>query len=137
MKKQINALIIIGIIGAAVFGSQVAVKYSEANWGNKDIWWTPMSLALPIDETRNEFEIYIKGDLLQKHLERGAISVAGKTGHAAEVIAPDNVKVRLNNWNKIRAEKLNSAMLTSFLLGVCLASLVMGVFQYVAKKQNN
>ncbi|MDI6743306.1 MAG: hypothetical protein QMD11_11290, partial [Smithella sp.] len=66
MRQQINALIIIGIIGTAVFGSQVAVKYSESNWGNKDIWWTPVKMALPLNETKNEFELYIKDELLQR-----------------------------------------------------------------------
>lgn len=136
MKKQINALIIIGIIGTAVFGSHVAVKYSEANWGNKDIWWTPASMALPLQETRQEFEMYLKGDLLDKHLERGSLAIVEKKGESSPLVASD-IKIRMNNWNKIRAEKLNSAVITSFLLGICMASLVMGIVQYVAKKQDN
>jgi hypothetical protein len=134
MKKQINALIVIGIIGTAIFGANFAAKYTQANWGNKDIWWTPMSMALPLNETQQEFELYIKGELLQKHLEAGALSVADKTGKSL-LVGSDDIKIRLNNWNKMKSSMLNSAAISAFSLGISLAVLILGVVQYVANKE--
>jgi hypothetical protein len=134
MKKQINALIVIGIIGTAIFGANFAAKYAQANWGNKDIWWTPMSMALPLNETQQEFELYIKDELLQKHLEAGALSVADKTGKSF-FVGSDDIKIRLNNWNKMKSSMLNSAAISAFSLGISLAVLILGVVQFVANKE--
>ena len=134
MKKQINALIVIGIIGTAIFGANFAAKYAQANWGNKDIWWTPMSMALPLNETKQEFELYIKDDLLQRHLNAGTLSVVDKTGKIS-MLASDDIKIRLNNWNKIKSSMLNSAAISAFSLGISLALLIFGVVQFVADKE--
>jgi len=134
MKKQINALIVIGIIGTAIFGANFAAKYAQANWGNKDIWWTPMSMALPLNETKQEFELYIKDALLQRHLNAGTLSVVDKTGKIS-MLASDDIKIRLNNWNKIKSSMLNSAAISAFSLGISLALLIFGVVQFVADKE--
>jgi hypothetical protein len=136
MKRKFNELLIIGITGTAIFGSIFAVNYGETVWGNKDIWWTPISMALPLNETKQEIELYIKGELLQKHLERGTLIAVGKEGQSSPLVAND-VNVRLNNWNKIKASKLNNVTVSSLFLGVSLTLLVMGFIQYFKKEKIN
>ena len=136
MKRKFNELLIIGITGTAIIGSIFAANYGETVWGNKDIWWTPMSMALPLNETKQELEFYIKGELLQKRLDRGTLIAVGNAGQSSPLVT-DDVKIRLNNWNKIKASKLNNITVSSLLLGVSITLLVMGLIQYFRKEKIN
>jgi hypothetical protein len=93
-------------------------------------------MALPLNETKQEIELYIKGELLQKRLERGTLIAVRKEGQSSPLVAND-VNVRLNNWNKIKASKLNNITVSSLLLGVSLTLLVMGLIQYFRKEKIN
>ena len=61
MRKSVNPLLLIGLLGTIVIGSQFAVQYGRAIWGDRDIWWTPMAMALSLDETTRAFEMYVSG----------------------------------------------------------------------------
>jgi len=134
MKRDINALLLIGIIGAAVLGPQFAVQYGRATWGDKDIWWTPASLALPLQETKQEFRVFLSGEPLQGHLERGSLSATDPNGRSYQVVSED-IRVRLNNWNKVRASHLHSAVLSAFMLGVSVTFLLLGVLQFATRRR--
>lgn len=134
MKREINALLLIGIIGTAVAGSQFAVNYGRATWGDKDIWWTPASLALPLEDTKHQFRIFLSGEPLQNHLEEGSLSATDSSGQSYRVVAED-LRVRLNNWNKVKASHLHSAVLSAFMLGVSLTCLFLGVLQSVTSRK--
>jgi len=134
MKRKINEMLAIGITGTAIFGSFFAADYGDAIWGNKDIWWTPMSMALSPNDTRQDFELYVKGELLQKHLERGTLIVVNQEGQSSPVIAKD-VRVRFNNWNKIKASKLNNASLFAFVFGASFSLLIIGVFRLIKERK--
>lgn len=136
MKKYFNGLLIIGLTGIMFFGSFFAGEYLEATRGNKDIWWTPMKMALSLDQSRTEFELFIQKDMLQNHIEKGTLLIAGEKGNPVKVAAGD-IKVRLNNWHKVRAGKLQNIILMSFFLGISVALLILGIIQSVAKKENS
>jgi hypothetical protein len=135
MKGRINALLIIGIIGTAVTGFQFATQYGQAMCGNKDIWWTPASLALHLAETKNEFQISIGGELLQGHIDRGSLSATDKDGKQYRVVSED-IKIRLNNWSKTKASILTNAVISAFALGASLVFLILGIAQKVAKRKD-
>jgi hypothetical protein len=128
---KLNVWLLIGIIGVSLFGSYFGIYYGRAVGGSTDIWWTPKALALPLNDTRNEFEIFLKDELLQDHLERGSLLTTDLNGQSSRVVSNDIV-VRLNNWHKTRASLLHSAVFTALLLGVSLMSLVVGVTARIA-----
>lgn len=134
MKRTMNALLFIGVIGTAVSGFQFALTYGKAMWGNRDIWWNPHAMALSLDETRQDFQLLLSGDILQDHIARGSLSAVDSTGQPYRVVS-DDIKVRLNNWHKVRASFLHSAVLLAFLLGVSLTCLVMGVVQSLTRRR--
>lgn len=133
---KINAWLIFGIIGVSLFGSQFGIYYYRAVWGDAEIWWTPKAMALPLRDTRNEFELFFKDELLQEHLKRGALSATDQNGQPMPVVA-DDIAVRLNNWHKTRASFLHTAVYLALFLGAALMSLVFGIAQMLAGKKAN
>jgi hypothetical protein len=134
MKNKINALLIIGIIGTAVFGSHFGVQYGRAVWGNQDIWWTPMSLALSLDETDQDFRLFISGDSLQELLAQGSLTALDSDSQPYQLV-PEDVQVRLNNWHKVKADFLHSAVFSGILLGVSLTCLILGVGEFIRRRK--
>ncbi|HDP35772.1 MAG TPA: hypothetical protein ENN29_11765, partial [Candidatus Hydrogenedentes bacterium] len=88
MQRKINSLVIIGVVGTCVFGSHFAAQVGRSFLGNRDIWWTPKIMALSLDETRQDFEILLRGELLQGYLGRGALSAADADGSTYLVTPP-------------------------------------------------
>ena len=129
--RKINGFLIAGIIGVSVFGAHFGIQYGRAIWGNNDIWWTPKSMALPLSKTRHNFEIYLHGDLLQNHLDSGSLSATDARGERY-ALASEDIKVRLNNWQKVKSSMLHTAVWAAFMLGISLMSLIIGVQQFIS-----
>jgi hypothetical protein len=132
---KINGFLITGIIGVAVIGSHFGVQYGRAVWGSNDRWWTPKSMALTLSETRHNFELFVRGELLQNHLKKGTLSAIDSQGESYRLV-PEDIQVRLNNWHKVKSSMLHSAVLAAFLLGISVMSLAVGVIQLVVEKKN-
>ncbi len=134
MRRRRHPLLLAGLIGTTVSGSLFAGQYGAAVWGRSDIWWTPMELALTLPAAANEFELYLSGELLQRQVERGALAVQGENG-TMRPVAPTEIKVRLNNWQKIRAERLHGAVFAAFSLGISMTCLVLGIIGQVRSRK--
>jgi hypothetical protein len=134
MKKKINALLIIGIIGTSVFGAHFGVQYGRAVWGNRDIWWTPMSMALPLEDTSRNFRLFIGGEPLLEHVERGTLTAVDANGQTYSV-SSDDIRVRLNNWPEVKADFLHSAIFSGILLGISLSCLILGLAELIRSRK--
>ena len=134
MKQKINAFLLIGIIGTCVFGAQFAIHYGKTVWGPKDIWWTPMPLTVPLSETSNDFKIFLNNELLDNHIERGALFSSDNAGKPYRVV-PEDIRVGLNNWYKVKAQFLNVSLFSAFFLGLSVAFFITGVMQMVKAKK--
>ena len=128
---KMNGLLIAGIIGLSVFGAQFGIQYGRVLWGNKDIYWTPKSMALPLSETQHNFEVFVSGDLLQNHLNRKSLSATDPQGERYQLRAEDIV-VRLNNWQKVKSTILHTAIWLAFMLGMSLMCLLVGIKQFTS-----
>lgn len=93
-------------------------------------------MALPVNATRNEFEMILKDELLQDHLKRGSLSVTDRDGQLMSV-GPDDVVVRLNNWHKTKASFLHVAVYLALLFGASLMSLVVGLVKMFVRRNAN
>ena len=134
MKNTWKPFLLIGMIGIFTCGSQFATKYIQAIWGNQNIWWTPMQLALPLDETRNEFAIFISGEPMQKHIDQGTLSAIDQSGQPYRVAA-DDIKVRINNWNKTKASLLHWSVYIAMALGSCITFFGIGLIQWIVHRR--
>ena len=132
-KKKINPLILIGIIGVCTIGTNLAVQMYRAFLGPRDIWWTPKQMALPIEKTRNNFQVFINKKSLDQHLSDQTLAVVDSSGTPTRINSND-IKVQLNNWHKTRATLLAFNIPSAILFGVVLALLVMGLAQTLGRK---
>lgn len=90
-------------------------------------------MALPRNDTRQEFELFLNDELLQDHLEpRTRISIGNRPERTIKPGGADDIVVRLNNWRKTKASLLHSAVFMALLLGVSLMSVLLGVTQMIA-----
>jgi len=136
MYKQINSLLITGLIGTIIFGAGFASTFYRSFWGEEDIWWTPRTMGLSIEERSNIFEMYIAGELLQKRLSEGTLLGIDKDGIKYPVVSKD-ISIRLNNWNKVRASILVNSILSAFLLGISVTLLTTGLVQVFSKRSKD
>lgn len=133
---KLNAWLILGIIGITLFGSQFGSYYYRAVFSDTEIWWTPKTMALPFMGTKNEFEFFVNDELLQDHLKRESLSVTDLNGNYITVL-PDDIVVRINNWQKTKTSFLHTAVYMALFLGVSLMSLIIGVMQILTGKTAN
>ena len=134
MKTKLNPFLLIGMIGVFTCGSQFAAKYIQAIWGNDGIWWTPIQMALPLEETKNDFAIFISGEPLRKYIDQGTLSATDNSGKPYQVASGD-IKVRINNWNKTKASLLHWAVYLALAFGSCVTFFGIGLAQWIGQRR--
>jgi len=134
MNKRINALLWIGIVGTLLIGTSLFTDVYRAFWGDHTIWWTHQSMRIPLEETKDNVELYVGGEPLRKHLSDGALFSLDKNGKQYPVVSKD-VTVRLNNWEKVRASILKRTTMSGFAFGVVMTLLVIGLIQIFQQRK--
>jgi len=133
-RKFINPLLFIGLIGFFTIGSQFFADVLSVFYGNQDIYWTPRSMKLPIEETNNDFQVFISDKPLKKHLAENTLLAVDQSGKSYPVVSKD-VSVRLNNWNKTKSRMLTKAVFTGFGFGIALTCLIIGFIQILIERK--
>ena len=83
-----------------------------------DIWWTPPAMASTLGDSRDRVEIYMGDKPLAARLTAQQLWIRDETG--SRVVSADDIRVRFNNWERIRTARLP-------LLLVCAAALGAGL----------
>jgi len=81
-----------------------------------DIWWTPRAMLVPLAESADRVEIYIRGRPLAALLQTGQIRIA-EDAHIGALI-PSDIGLRLNNWDRVRAERLPGLLVSAAGCGI-------------------
>jgi len=109
------------LTGALVLIPLVAL-YSELS-KRSDIWWTPATNQLPLAESRDRVEIYVRGRPLGMLLEQGHLAITDSAG--PHVLTSQDVAVRLNNWDRMRIQRLPILLSYAAVLGAGLIALLL------------
>jgi len=129
VNNRINTILWIGLIGTLLIGTSFITDVYRVFWGDQNIWWTHQAMRLPIDEMRDNFELYFGGEPLSKHLSNGTLFSVDKNGKQYPIAFKD-ITVRLNNWNKVRASILTYTTMSGFAFGVVSTLLVIGLIKF-------
>jgi len=132
MKRKMNLLMIIGLVGTPIAGTQFGLDYGRAIWGAPQVEWTPIEMALPLEQTSGSFQLLLDNEPLADHLARNSLTALGSEG-LAYFVTPEMVRVRLNNWPQIQAWKahlLHMAVYSALGLGVSLTCLIVGLVEF-------
>ena len=127
-SRRFNGLFIAGLISTLIFGGSLLMSLVELRRGDPGHNWTHRDMRIPLSETRNDLELYIGGELLQKHIERNGLKTIGPDGTDYTVVERD-IRVRWNHWAEWRAELTLRAIPAAFLTGLFVACLAIGLYQ--------
>ena len=134
-KKSINPLLLIGMIGFFTIGSPFLVDIIRAFYGEENIHWTHMEQQLPLEEAKDNFEVFIHGKRLQQHLTEETLYTLDEDG-MGHLVLNKEITARVNNWPQVKARILSKTIFTSFAFGVTLTLLITGLIQvFMQKKQ--
>ena len=123
MRTRINALTIISLILVITGLGYLVPKFFEP----ADIWWTPQSLALSLQESRDRVEVLVGGELLRKRVEDGSLLLKSADGSSRPVGAGD-LGFRFNNWDARRADLYWEGMFSAAYVGIGVVMLAAGLF---------
>jgi hypothetical protein len=133
-RPRINPLVFMGIIGLFTIGTSFGLQLYRAYGTERDIWWTAVTMPLSVEETEDDFRLSIAGKPLREHLAEGSLFALDSEGEEYRVVSED-VKVRVNNWNKVKSSILESAVATGVALGAVITVLVIGLVEVYRKRK--
>ena len=88
------------VIWAMVFGSFGLVQLGRALQDfHKNYFWTPTVRQEPLEIGKENFEVYVRGQLLNRRLEAGELAL--KNGTSWLPLTESDVTVRLNHIHEV------------------------------------
>lgn len=90
-----------------------------------DIWWTPQAMLVPVDDAGKSVVVYVRGQPLTALLDAGQLRIAN--GSANETLSRGDVGFRLNNFDRIRAQRFPLMLVYAAAIGALLTILFVTV----------
>ncbi len=90
-----------------------------------DIWWTPKALSVPLADASDRVEVYVRDAPLQDQIGAGRIRFVTDAG--AGVVVGSDVRLRFNNWDRVRAQRLPILIGAAFCAGASSILLLLGI----------
>jgi len=91
------------LLTAALLLIPIVALYSELA-RRSDIWWTPPASALSLTESKDRVQIFAEGRPLETLVEQKQVSITDAA--ASHVLTTQEIGLRFNNWDRVRAERL-------------------------------
>ena len=95
--------LIYATLSAVLFLIPALSLYRELARRN-DIWWTPYTMRIPLGESQDRVEIYVRGKPLGALVAAGALRLVEGTGSSA--LPAEEIALRFNNWDRVRAQRI-------------------------------
>src|SRR5262245_21277704 len=110
------------ILTAGLLLIPAVALYSELA-KRSDIWWTPAAMAVSLPDSRDRVEIYVRGQPLGTLLEHKQVSIVD--GATPRVLSTQEIGLRFNNWDRVRAARLPLLLIYAAACGAGLVLLVL------------
>ena len=88
-----------------------------------DIWWTPRTMLIPLGESTDRVKIYALGQPLTDLLQAGQVRLA--EGGSMRVLTANEIGLRFNNWERVRAERVPVLLASAAGCGIAALMLLM------------
>jgi len=97
-----------------------------------DIWWTPRGGMVPLAQSHDRVAVYVAGAELDDVVAAGRLRLQRDQGTSA--IAPNDVTMRFNNWDRVRAQQLPTMLMYGTTAGAAAALLLVGLILTLAER---
>ena len=100
-----------------------------------DIWWTPKALSVPLADASDRVEVYVRDASLQDQIGAGRIQLVTDAG--AAVVVGSDIRLRFNNWDRVRAQRLPILIGAAFCAGASSVLLLLGILGRVSGRPSS
>ena len=90
-----------------------------------DIWWTPQGTIVPLAETHDRVAIYVRSRELDDLVAAGHLRLLEDS--VTSVVRTADIGLRFNNWDRVRAERISSLLISGVTAGAAAALLLVGL----------
>ena len=90
-----------------------------------DIWWTPPQMLVPFTQSHDRVAIYVHGSELNDLLAAGQLRLVRDS--TVRVVTAADIGLRLNNWDRVRAERIPILLVSALSAGGAAALLLVGL----------
>ena len=90
-----------------------------------DIWWTPRGTLVPLAEGHDRITIYVRSSELDDLVAAGQLRLLRDS--VTSVVSPADIGLRFNNWDRVRAERISSLLISGVTAGAAAALLLVGL----------
>ena len=90
-----------------------------------DIWWTPQRAVVPLTQSHDRVAIYVRHAELDDLVAAGRLQLLGDSG--ATAVTPADIGLRFNNWDRVRAGRIGSVLISGVAAGAAAALLLVGL----------
>ena len=131
MKQKNLARVYLLVFGGSFFlvsCLQLVRFYAQRD----DIWWTPVTSPLSLEQSRERVEVYVRVVRLQNALQSGRLQLVGDSGPTS--ITASDIGIRLNNNDRVKAERLPLVVMSAAGAGFTGLIVLMGLLGLVPSR---
>jgi hypothetical protein len=82
----------------------------------RDIWWTPFSMLVPLADSKDRAEVYVRREPLAALIQAGRLRM--EDNGRSSVLATSDIGFRFNNWDRVRGEHIGLLLVCAAMCGV-------------------
>ena len=90
-----------------------------------DIWWTPKTLSVPLADASDRVEVYVRDVALHEQIKAGRVQLLAD--NATAPVTESDIRLRFNNWDRIRAERIPALLGPGIVLGALGVFFLVGI----------
>ena len=98
-----------------------------------DIWWTPLTMLVPLGTSQDRVAVYVRGNELQDLVGAGRLRLVTDSGPS--LLSAADIGFRFNNWDRVRAERAPVVLQYAAAAGVAGAFLLVGFVYLLRRRQ--
>jgi hypothetical protein len=109
----------------AIFLATSAVRLYTFFQERPDIWWTPRGMSVPLEAGHHRVTVYVRGKELDDLVAKRQLLLQDESG--TSVVTRTDVGLRFNNWDRVRAERIPTLLISAATAGAAGALLMVGL----------
>jgi hypothetical protein len=82
----------------------------------RDIWWTPFSMLVPLADSKDRVQVYVRREPLAALTQAGQLRM--DDNGRSSVLATSDIGFHFNDWDRVRGERLGVLLVCAAMCGV-------------------